>query len=78
MGPTPGNRPHLPLRAAQLRQAPGTLPLDQGLKPLPDQRRPFFQPANALRFGEKLVIDVQRGSHRSYLNKNEMPSSGII
>ena len=65
-----GNRPQPRPSTAQLRQPSSALAPDQSLKPLPNQRRPLLHAANALRFGERFVFNVQRGSHRSSLIKN--------
>ena len=50
-------------RAAKARQAPGTLPYDQSFEPLPHQGSRLLQAADALRLGEEIVVNVERGSH---------------
>lgn len=63
IGLTPRNTPQLRLRAAKARQAPGAVPLDQGFEPLPHQCSRLLQAADALRLGEKIVVNVERGSN---------------
>ena len=60
---TPRSTPQLRLGTAQARQAPGALPLDQGFEPLPHQCSRFLQAADTLRLGEKIVVNVERGSN---------------
>ena len=51
------------LAASKGRQAPGTLPLHQGLKGLPEQGCAFKRAAQLLSLGQQLIIQGDGGAH---------------
>lgn len=51
------------LAASKGRQAPGTLPLHQGLKGFPEQGCAFKRAAQLLSLGQQLIIQGDGGAH---------------
>jgi hypothetical protein len=63
------------LAAAQARQAPRSLTLDQGLERFPDESRFLLQPGEFLSFSQLFIIESQGRSHsRLYLMRKYLSS----